>query len=687
MRPTILRFCLLLCAAPIWAAAADPIQLASRSSESEYLADLPVVLSVSRLAQPLDETPGAVTVIDQDMIRMSGARNVAELMRLVPGFQVSDSVEAFAPPVSYHGSLNSFPNEMQVLIDGRSVYGAYTIGSVAPGLQTIDLGDIERIEVLRGSDSAAYGARAFLGVINIITHDPLATHGVAATARRGGDGIADQYVRMGWGSDRSDTRVSLGRRQDSGLAGAAGGSTFSNFNARSDLRPNPADEIELRGGFSDQTARVGDPTKPGDLPRDNRSTLGYLQADWRRVLAVDDDMLLSYAHSEERYRNAFAYPGSTLPGGLVLFAGTSIDSGGSASNDNLMAQRTTRYGDSVRVVWGGELRREAVKSAPLYGTDNSLSIVFRRLYGNVEWRPAPALLLNGGGMYEEDSTSSSTFAPRAMLNWHVLPKQTLRIGASRSYRPPSIYENSVDQQFVGAPVAFGGTSFVPAYTVNLSRGNLRPEALTTKELGYLGEFGWLGTTIDVRWFNERVKDFIGRTSTSGVGSPAMLAPYYPPTGTYVNGATPEFPIHGYEYQLQFRPWTGGRILVNHASITIDAQDAAYLTSAPQRSDAIVWLQELPQGIDFSLMHFEASSAPWVNGSSSAWPAAWRRNDVRLAKRFTLGGSRLEAAVVWQNIGPAYYDYPSSIDSANGVVTVKTPQQFERRAFFSIGLEL
>ena len=51
--------------------------------------ELPVVLSASRLMQPQDEAPGATTLIDQAMIRASGARDLAELLRLIPGFQVA----------------------------------------------------------------------------------------------------------------------------------------------------------------------------------------------------------------------------------------------------------------------------------------------------------------------------------------------------------------------------------------------------------------------------------------------------------------------------------------------------------------------------------------------------------------------------------------------------------------------
>lgn len=55
-------------------------------TESDFFDDFPVVLSASRLSQPVNEAPAAVTIIDQDMIRASGFRDIPELLRLVPGF-------------------------------------------------------------------------------------------------------------------------------------------------------------------------------------------------------------------------------------------------------------------------------------------------------------------------------------------------------------------------------------------------------------------------------------------------------------------------------------------------------------------------------------------------------------------------------------------------------------------------
>jgi iron complex outermembrane recepter protein len=70
---------------------AVPLMIASMSttavaddelgSYGHYFAEFPVVLSASRLVQPAQEAPAAVTVIDREMIQASGARQVAELFR------------------------------------------------------------------------------------------------------------------------------------------------------------------------------------------------------------------------------------------------------------------------------------------------------------------------------------------------------------------------------------------------------------------------------------------------------------------------------------------------------------------------------------------------------------------------------------------------------------------------------
>ena len=120
------------------AAAAQASEPASALSEQDFLAPMPIVLSVSRLAQRLDETPGAMTILDRDFIRMTGARDVVDVLRLVPGFQSTTSFETDAPMASYHGRSTGVANKIQVLVDGRSVYSGFLTGSTGLGWQTLD---------------------------------------------------------------------------------------------------------------------------------------------------------------------------------------------------------------------------------------------------------------------------------------------------------------------------------------------------------------------------------------------------------------------------------------------------------------------------------------------------------------------------------------------------------------------
>ena len=139
-------------------------------SEDFFFADMPVVLSVTRLQQPLWSTPASVTIIDRQMIRASGATNIPDLLRFVPGFQVA-FVTGKRAAVTTHGRGDEYARDMQVMIDGRSIYDP-AFGGVSWQDIQLDLESIQRIEVVRGPNAASYGSNSFAGVVNIITEHP-----------------------------------------------------------------------------------------------------------------------------------------------------------------------------------------------------------------------------------------------------------------------------------------------------------------------------------------------------------------------------------------------------------------------------------------------------------------------------------------------------------------------------------
>lgn len=615
-------------------------------SEKDFLADMPVVLSVSRLPQRLDETPGAVTILDRNTIRLSGARDVADLLRLVPGFRISNSFESNAPQGSYHISLGTFSNHIQVLVDGRSVYSPYLQGSTGPGLQTVALEDIERIEVLRGSNSAAYGARAFLGVVNIVTLDPLETLGVQAQVSSGENGIKDALVRLGLGDERASFRVGVDRRTDWGLVGASGPNRVTRFNTRADLHPTASDQIELRAGQTVLESGVGYSTLPGDDVRVRRAETSFFQLDWYRNLGLDSDLALKLSRTQELSRDNFPY----LP-----IPGVVVDYGGRATSDNLSLQHTFRQGPDLRMVWGGELRREAVSSRPIYNTDAEFVNDFARLFGNAEWRLNRNWLLNAGGMLEHSNIDGHSFSPRLMLNWHFAEGQTLRYGVSQAFRPPSAFEKFSNVRYYLGDVLLDSTK--------VARGGVKPEKILAREIGYLGYFPELRLNLDVRIFDEEVRGFINKINYNLPGSGVLDSNAI----DYVNSEN--FNIRGIEYQLKWQPWRGGQLVLGQSFASSDQFISGNYPKLPFASTSLMVTQKLPGGMDLSVMYQQVDPTHFAGVDLPA--PAMSRTDLRLAMPLRLGAKRGEVSLVVQNLGPSYQDYlPETYFRRQAYLTLK-----------------
>lgn len=141
------------------------------------------VTTVSRRSQKLTDVASAVFVITQDDIKRSGATSIPDALRMAPGVQV-ERVSTDKWAVSIRGFNGVYANKLQVLMDGRSVYNPMFSGVFWEQQDTL-LEDIDRIEVIRGTAAAVWGANAVNGVINIITKKAADTQGTLLTAGGG----------------------------------------------------------------------------------------------------------------------------------------------------------------------------------------------------------------------------------------------------------------------------------------------------------------------------------------------------------------------------------------------------------------------------------------------------------------------------------------------------------------------
>ncbi len=618
----------------------------SAVSEHDYLGDIPVVLSVSRLAQPLDEAPGAVTVLDRDFIRMSGARDVADLLRMVPGFQTTNSFETDAPLASYHGRSDDWANRIQVLVDGRSVYSGHLQGSVGLGLQTLAMDDIARIEILRGSNSASYGARAFLGVINIVSRDVRETIGASGYINAGDQGVADTGARIGWGSPGATYRMSADTRGDLGLRGAYGANRVSRVNGAATLDFEGGGELDLRLGAMNSDSGRGTPGDVGNNARMWHISSQYVQGDWRIPSGPDQDWLISYSHTFNTFNDRFPFLSDQY--GLKNY-GAPIDFGGREENDALSVQHTWRASDTVRAVWGGELRREELTSPPGFGPRNQVTSNFSRLFGNVEWRFQPQWVLNAGALAEQSNIGGDSVSPRLMLNWHGVPGHTLRAGVSTAFRPPSAFEKYADVRYYGVDGKY-------LLTTTLSSGAVESEKIYTRELGYnfsLDRNTWSG---DVRLFDEHVIDGIERTT----GNPVDTAN----TGN-VN-------ITGVEYQVQWRPNPKRHVFFSQTWTDIAGSDRFKTAhGAPRYATSIAVMQQFSNRWSASVM-FQLSEGLALSKSENRLYTL-SRTDLRIGKQFRWGRNQAELALTIQNLDAPYRDGGPNFF-------------FDRRAMLSLRIE-
>ena len=171
---------------------ASGLASARELSESDFLADLPTVLTPSRLAQSLMDAPNAITVIDRGLIEASGYHNLSDLFRFVPGLYVGQK-RGWFHNVS-HTMADEYSRRMQVMVDGRSIY-LPSFGGVRWDTLPLAIEDIERIEVVRGPNAASFGANAMTGIINIITRHPEDVAGRMLSLKTGDQDHGEAWFR------------------------------------------------------------------------------------------------------------------------------------------------------------------------------------------------------------------------------------------------------------------------------------------------------------------------------------------------------------------------------------------------------------------------------------------------------------------------------------------------------------
>lgn len=636
------------------------------SDEAAYFSELPIVASVSRLPQRLADAPAAVTVVDRDMIKASGARDLNDIFRLVPGFQTFPNNTETAR-ATYHGlGDGDFSSRVQVLIDGRSMLSPLFGSGVNWATLPVALEDIERIEVVRGTNAVSYGSNAFLGVINIITIDPALVRGVSVSSNYGNQNVRDFTLRTGGKiGDVGDFRFTYRSQNDDGLTNRH--NWMDSYRTqlvdfRADFALSARDSLQFSLGQAEGMTQSGrlnantlrpDPINP---IRDAWQTNSYIQMLWRRVLSPDSDLQVRYSYVEEEASDAFTV---ALPG---LSPVTVNQSGDKGTRHEIELQNSLRVFQTARLVWGGSFREDALRSEWTLRDLGSVRRETGRVFGNVEWQPVRWFTGNFGLAGESDSLGGEHLSPRIGTNFHLNAQNTVRFGVSRAYRTGSIQNYRGHEE---TPIPNVGP-YRPFYE-NVYRGNpnMPPERLDTLEVGYLGDWRDWRSSLDVRLFSERLPNRLYRIDLGANVStvPRSTVPIQ------------DVRIAGLEYQFKWQPFDSTRLLLNQtfARITSEFLSSALAlpnsdmaspskrldimeftdNSMPSRSTSVMWMQKLPLGLEFSLMGYAQQGMKWSTNSVSL---KYRRVDTRLSYPFRVGAVGGELALTIQSLNGSHNEY-------------------------------
>lgn len=411
-----------------------------------------ILVTASGIPESAGSTPAATTIIDRQDIERGAARDVADLLREVPGLIVSRTGSSGKATSVFTRGGNS--THTLVLWNGIEINSPYFSGYNWGQLSTVG---VERIEIVRGPYSALYGSEAVSGVVNILTTPD--EDGFSSDIQAGGNGLFNGTLIGSKASERWSANVAYEHRQDDGFApnddfahdSILGGFTFS---------PSERWSVSLLSRFLSYelgTPRNVNAEGTAFVPTPDRREDGE-EVQWSLPFRLElHGVQYEVRLSRNERRDNFSDPQDP-------FFRTTATTNAETSRAQFSASSKTRLGTFIG---GAEYEEATVDDASSYGPNlqsekrNSRSAFLEdRLSLPLSGRAT--LELSAGARFDEFDTFGSEVSPRVAAAW-VSGGDKVRAAYGRAFRAPSIGE--LYFPFFGNP-------------------ELQPERSTSIEVGY-----------------------------------------------------------------------------------------------------------------------------------------------------------------------------------------------------------
>ncbi len=652
-----------------WGQTEEPEVYPQFLTEEGEQSQIPEVLTTTRLRQSKLKVPGTTTIITGDMIRDLGIMNLVEVFRLVPGMVVGE-YGSNNQVTSYHGTSQYEQRRLQVQIDGRTAYRA-SLSDVDWIAMPVALENIERIEVSRGPNAAAYGINAFLGSINIITRSPYDTAGAEAYTSIGSRGHLRTFTSVGDSTEGGSWRLSYEKRKSDGFDRQKDdekeefhdGFDINNVNFDSVLAIDNIHSVDFRAGVVDGVNEE-DSEKSGKLEATTNPDIildtYYLQTRFNGAISDNHFYHLQATYQNQRRRQRWSVsvpadefiqllpPGAPFPTDQGPFV-ADFNEDAEESRLEFELQNTIIFNPEFKLVSGLGYRKDAYDSETYFnGRGNNYQ---SRVFANAEYSPFDWVTFNAGGNWETTTTTDEGyFSPRVATNFIINDNHAIRFVFSRAVRTPDAFEQDPDWSYrprnVQPPFeALEGTRFevkdLVDQTTSTFGEELEEETITSREISYFGQYHLDSAlmSVEVRYFNDYLRDMI-----SGV---INEEDWYIDNNVAVDQEGVEL-----EGSLEF---SGTLLRATYAYLDQDSRytgDPDKLPPSTQsravalmgrlsarHSGSVAWIQELPWSLTSSAAFYLAHE---VRGTR------FKRADFRLARRIDQPDFSYELAFTMQH---------------------------------------
>ena len=581
-----------------------------------------VVVSGSRTEEKLINAPVTMSVITAQTIENAPTRNFADLLRAVPGINITQ-VSARDINVTTRSATGTLSTGQLALLDGRSLYQDF-FGFVMWDFLPVNLNEIKQVEVIRGPASAVWGANAFNGVVNVITKSPRemqgtsVTFGLGAFDRSVGTNDADGGSLVYFSgthaqaiNDRWAFKLSGGGYSQDALARPTGtipgspgtqypgfantGTTQPKLDGRIDYDFPDGRRLSFSGGVAGTEGIMHTGIGPFDI--NSGSTMGYGKVNFSR-----QGLRVNF------FTNTLDGNASNLLTRDVNFQPIAFDF--KTRTYDFELTNTASVANRHVLTYGGNFRYNNFELSLAPGADNRTEFgVFGQdeifLSDHFRW-------VIGGRIDRFDFIDNVVFSPRTAFVIKPRENHALRVSYNRAYRSPSVINNFLDVTII-EPINLGAFSpllagrIYPLPVQSVGNVDLKEQSVDAFEVGYTGVVN-SRATLSAAFYVNRTKNEIFFTELVADRYTALNPPPGWPLPPVFIAAVP-----GGSFPARFTYLNFGRVTQKGIELGVDSAVNRYVNLFANYS----WQGEPePDGFDISELNLPAENRFNVGASVS-----------------------------------------------------------------------